>query len=118
MPLGDSAGTEQLRCLSRSGGGFLPSSFPAGAGRQPELHQAGITHQPLHLRINQDPAQQDFHGDTAPMSGDALQKVGTAYKVYSALYPALRGWTLLDKLIPFNPGYMMVAWGKKAADAA
>jgi len=65
-----------------------------------------------------DPAQQDFHGDTAPMSGEALQKVGTAYKVYSALYPALRGWTLLDKLIPFNPGYMMVAWGKKAADAA
>jgi len=44
--------------------------------------------------------------------------VGTAYKVYSAIYPALRGWTLLDKLIPFNPGYMMVAWGTKAADAA
>jgi hypothetical protein len=65
-----------------------------------------------------DPTQQDFHGDTAPMSGEALNKVGTAYKVYSALYPALRGWTLLDKLIPFNPGYMMVAWGTKAADAA
>jgi hypothetical protein len=49
------------------------------------------------------------------MSADALNKVGTAYKLYSAVYPALRAWTLLDHLIPFSPGYMMVAWGKKAA---
>ncbi len=60
-------------------------------------------------------AEQDFHGDTAPMSAEALNKVGTAYKVYSAVYPALRAWTLLDKLIPFSPGYMMVAWGRKPA---
>lgn len=58
--------------------------------------------------------EQDFHGDTAPMSADALHKVGTAYKVYSAIFPALRGWTMLDHLIPFTSGYMMVAWGKKA----
>ena len=49
-------------------------------------------------------AEQDFHGDTAPMSADALNKVGTAYKVYSAIYPALRAWTMLDHLIPFSPG--------------
>lgn len=60
-------------------------------------------------------AEQDFHGDTAPMSAEALNKVGTAYKVYSAIYPALRAWTLLDTLIPFSPGYMMVAWGRKPA---
>jgi ubiquinone/menaquinone biosynthesis C-methylase UbiE len=59
--------------------------------------------------------EQDFHGDTAPMSAEALNKVGTAYKVYSAVYPALRAWTLLDYLIPFSPGYMMVAWAKKAS---
>jgi SAM-dependent methyltransferase len=58
--------------------------------------------------------QQDFHGDTAPMSADALNKVGTAYRVYSAVFPALRAWTLLDRLIPFNPGYMMATWGRKA----
>jgi SAM-dependent methyltransferase len=57
--------------------------------------------------------EQDFHGDTAPMSAEALNKVGTAYKVYSAVYPALRAWTLLDHLIPFTSGYMMVAWGRK-----
>jgi SAM-dependent methyltransferase len=62
-----------------------------------------------------DAAQQDFHGDTAPMSADALNKVGTAYRIYSAIYPALRAWTMLDRLIPFSPGYMMVAWGKKRA---
>jgi SAM-dependent methyltransferase len=62
-----------------------------------------------------DTAQQDFHGDTAPMSADALNKVGTAYKLYSAVYPALRAWTMLDYLIPFSPGYMMVAWGTKAS---
>ena len=38
--------------------------------------------------------EQDFHGDTAPMSADALNKVGTAYKLYSAVYPALRAWTM------------------------
>ena len=62
-----------------------------------------------------DTKEQDFHGDTAPMSAEALNKVGTAYKLYSAVYPALRAWTMLDKLIPFSPGYMMVAWGKKKA---
>jgi SAM-dependent methyltransferase len=59
--------------------------------------------------------EQDFHGDTAPMSAEALNKVGTAYKVYSAVYPALRAWTMLDRLIPFSSGYMMVAWGRKKA---
>ncbi len=59
--------------------------------------------------------EQDFHGDTAPMSAEALNKVGTAYRVYSAVYPALRAWTMLDNLIPFSPGYMMVAWGRKRA---
>ncbi len=57
--------------------------------------------------------EQDFHGDTAPMSAEALNKVGTAYKVYSAVYPALRAWTLLDHLIPFTSGYMMVARGRR-----
>jgi hypothetical protein len=41
--------------------------------------------------------------------------VGTAYKLYSAVYPALRAWTMLDHLIPFSPGYMLVAWGRKKA---
>ena len=61
------------------------------------------------------PTEQDLHGDTAPMSAEALNKVGTAYKVYSAIYPALRAWTMLDRLIPFSPGYMMVARAYKAA---
>ena len=38
------------------------------------------------------------------MSAEALNKVGTAYKVYSAVYPALRAWTMLDNLIPFSAG--------------
>jgi len=62
-----------------------------------------------------DTTEQDFHGDTAPMSAEALTKVGTAYKVYTAVYPALRAWTMLDHLIPFTRGYMLVAWGRKAA---
>jgi SAM-dependent methyltransferase len=61
------------------------------------------------------PEEQDFHGDTAPMSAEALNKVGTAYRIYSAVFPALRAWTMLDNLIPFSPGYMMVAWGRKKA---
>ena len=38
------------------------------------------------------------------MSAEALNKVGTAYKVYSAVYPALRAWTMLDHLIPVLGG--------------
>ena len=38
-----------------------------------------------------DTEQQDFHGDTAPMSAEALNKVGTAYKLYSAVYPGPPG---------------------------
>jgi len=64
---------------------------------------------------DKDEKEQDFHGDTAPMSADALNKVGTAYRVYSAIYPALKAWTLLDRLIPFSEGYMGVAWGRKVA---
>ena len=56
-----------------------------------------------------DTTEQDFHGDTAPMSAEALNKVGTAYKVYTAVYPALRAWTMLDHLIPFTRGYMYPA---------
>jgi SAM-dependent methyltransferase len=62
-----------------------------------------------------DHGEQDFHGDTAPMSAEALNKVGTAYKLYSAVFPALQAWTLLDRLIPFSEGYMQVAWGRKVA---
>jgi SAM-dependent methyltransferase len=59
--------------------------------------------------------EQDFHGDTAPMSAEALNKVGGAFKAYSAVYPLLRAWTMLDNLIPFTAGYMTVAWGTKQA---
>jgi len=44
-----------------------------------------------------------------------VTRVGTAYKVYSAIYPALRAVDLLDRLIPFYRGVQMVAWGKKVA---
>jgi SAM-dependent methyltransferase len=59
--------------------------------------------------------EQDFHGDTAPMSAEALNKVGLAYRVYTAVFPALRAWTMLDHLIPFTSGYMMATWGRRAA---
>jgi hypothetical protein len=61
--------------------------------------------------------EQDFHGDTAPMSEEALDRVGPAYKVYSAIYPLLRVWTWLDFLIPFSRGYMMVMWAVKPGAA-
>lgn len=57
--------------------------------------------------------EQDFHGDTAPMSEEALEKVGLSYRIYSAVYPLLRLWTLLDYLIPFTRGYMTVIWAEK-----
>ena len=68
-----------------------------------------ISQQEEALRRERDALQRQ----QASLSAEALNKVGTAYKVYSAIYPALRGWTLLDRLIPFSPGYMMVARASK-----
>ncbi len=44
-----------------------------------------------------------------------LPLTGSREGLFSAIFPALRAWTMLDSLIPFNPGYMMATWGRKAA---
>jgi SAM-dependent methyltransferase len=63
--------------------------------------------------------EQDFHGTTSPMSGEALHKVGLAYRAYSAVYPALKLWTQLDRVIkPVSPGYMLAMWARKPAATA
>jgi hypothetical protein len=54
-----------------------------------------------------------FLGGTSLMRLIALNKVGTATNPL-AVCPA-PAHTMLDRLIPFSEGYMMVAWGKKAA---
>jgi SAM-dependent methyltransferase len=58
-----------------------------------------------------------FHGDAAPASGEDLESVGWKYRAYEAAYPALRGVSLLDRLIPFRPGYMFCVRARKPASA-
>lgn len=58
-----------------------------------------------------------FHGDTSPASGDDFQSVGWKYRAYEAAYPALRGFSLLDRLIPFRQGYMFCVRARKPASA-
>jgi len=56
----------------------------------------------------------DFHGTTSPMSGEAFRKVGLSFRLYSLAFPAIRAVTMLDRLIPSSPGYMLVARAVKA----
>jgi hypothetical protein len=58
-------------------------------------------------------ADQDFHGDTAPMSAGRSTGGHRVRGLFRGC-PA-RAWTMLDHLIPFTSGYMMVAWGRKQA---
>ncbi|MBA2564898.1 MAG: class I SAM-dependent methyltransferase [Gemmatimonadetes bacterium] len=56
-----------------------------------------------------------FHGDTSPASGSDFQAVGWKFRAYAAAYPLLRGFSLLDRVIPFTEGYMWCARARKPA---
>ncbi len=60
-----------------------------------------------------DKEEVDFHGATSPTSEDAFRKVSLSFRLYSLAFPAIRAVTLLDRLIPFSPGYMLVARAHK-----
>jgi hypothetical protein len=38
---------------------------------------------------------------------------GTAFRAYSAVYPAVWAFSRLDALIPWSPGYMLIAGAKR-----
>ena len=54
-----------------------------------------------------------FHGETSPATDSEFRKVGWKFRAYEAAYPALRGFSLLDRLIPFREGYMFCARARK-----
>ena len=57
-----------------------------------------------------------FHGETSPATGDDLREIGWKYRAYELLYPLLRGFSLLDRLIPFREGYMFCVRASKPQD--
>lgn len=59
-----------------------------------------------------------FHGETSPASGDDFRAVGWKFRAYAAAYPLLRGFSLLDRVIPFDPGYMFCLRARKPAAPA
>jgi SAM-dependent methyltransferase len=56
-----------------------------------------------------------FHGETSPATGEDLKAVGWKYRAYAVAYPALRGFSLLDRLIPYSRGYMHCVRARKPA---
>lgn len=54
-----------------------------------------------------------FHGETSPASGEDFRKVGWKFRAYEVAYPVLRGFSLLDRLIPFSEGYMYCLRARK-----
>ena len=54
-----------------------------------------------------------FHGETSPATGEDLENVGWKFRVYEAAYPLLRGFSLLDRVIPFREGYMHCARARR-----
>jgi len=56
----------------------------------------------------------DFHGNTAPMSKEAFQKVGKAFRAYSLIFPFLNALAVMDALLPGREaGYMFVCRATK-----
>jgi SAM-dependent methyltransferase len=73
-----------------------------------------------HRSASKQTAEEDaghFHGDTSPASGEDFKSVGWKYRAYETAYPALRGFSLLDRLIPFRQGYMFCVRARKPASA-
>ncbi|MFQ5688808.1 MAG: class I SAM-dependent methyltransferase [Gemmatimonadota bacterium] len=56
-----------------------------------------------------------FHGETSPTSHGDFEAVGWKFRAYTAAYPVLRGLSLLDRMIPFRPGYMFCVRARKPA---
>ena len=65
-----------------------------------------------------EPADDDFHGTTSPMSEEAFSKVSLSFRLYSLAYPFIKAFTLLDGLIPFSSGYMLVCRATKVRSPA
>ena len=59
-----------------------------------------------------------FHGETSPASGDDFKAVGWKFRLYEMAYPFLRGFSLLDRVIPFRPGYMYCVRARKTLRAS
>ena len=66
----------------------------------------------------EDDAAGQFHGETSPASGDDFKAVGWKFRLYEMAYPFLRGFSLLDRVIPFRPGYMYCVRARKIAPVA
>ncbi len=62
---------------------------------------------------NNDRQAQSFHGSTSPSTGRDFAAVDNEFRTYSAFYPVLRGFSLLDRLIPFTEGYMYCLRARK-----
>lgn len=52
-------------------------------------------------------------GVIAPRSASELQSVGGAYRAYRAVYPAVRAFSSLDRLVPGEGGYAVAVAGRK-----
>lgn len=68
--------------------------------------------------VSEEETAGQFHGETSPASGDDFKAVGWKFRLYEMAYPVLRGFSLLDRAIPFRPGYMYCVRARKVGLAA
>ncbi|PID56167.1 hypothetical protein CSB45_12360 [candidate division KSB3 bacterium] len=52
-------------------------------------------------------------GGISPESGDDVARHAKSLKVYSLIYPIVKTVSLLDRLIPFTPGYILMLSAKR-----
>jgi 2-polyprenyl-3-methyl-5-hydroxy-6-metoxy-1,4-benzoquinol methylase len=52
-------------------------------------------------------------GGISPESGDDVARHAKSLKLYSLIYPVVKAVSLLDKLIPFTQGYILMVAAKK-----
>jgi SAM-dependent methyltransferase len=55
------------------------------------------------------------HGEIAPRTESELAAVGGSYRFYRTVFPAIRMFSAMDRLIPGNDGYAVAVAGRKPA---
>ena len=51
----------------------------------------------------------------APQTSEQIESVGGAYRLYAAIYPIVRLFTQLDRLLFFTRGYVVLVEGRAPA---
>jgi SAM-dependent methyltransferase len=105
---------EDLERLAR-GAGLEPERVETYSGLFTELVENTLLYV-YYRSMRRRPGMAERHpAGTWSVSESTLEPTGWRFRAYALAYPLLRGISLLDRLVPFRPGYMFCLRARKPA---